>query len=93
MLKAAEGFATVLIYSLGMKNTGSVTLSTYRRPLLQLECWKCNRIGRYYREGLIDRFGPDATLPDVLRLIAKCPKQGSASDPCQAVYVGIDRRS
>jgi hypothetical protein len=29
------------------------------------------------------------TLPDLLRVIANCPKHGSASDPCGVVYVGL----
>lgn len=75
-----------------MKFHGAITLATYERPMIELACAKCGRNGRYRRGNLIDRFGADIPLPDLLKRLADCPKWGSASDPCQAVYVGLTDR-
>ncbi len=72
-----------------MKFSGALTLSTYHRSMVEIVCQKCGRAGRYRRSGLIERHGPDITLPDLLRVMAQCERYGSASDPCQVVYQGL----
>ena len=72
-----------------MHTRGSLTLATYLWPMLELECRKCGRMGRYRREALVDCFGPDMTLPELLQTLANCPKASNMADPCQAVYVGL----
>jgi hypothetical protein len=35
--------------------------------------------------------GPDIKLPDLLGVIAQCPKWGSMDDPCDAAYARSSR--
>lgn len=67
----------------------AVTLSRLKPGLVKLACKKCGRAGRYRRDTLIARFGPEAGLPDVLADLAACRKRGKYSDPCQATYVDL----
>lgn len=57
--------------------------------LCRIACLKCDREGAYRRESLVERFGLDWPMPDVLIKLAKetCPKHGSFSDPCGAVFL------
>ncbi len=41
----------------------------------------------YWIDKLIERFGPDITLPDLRHELARCPRQTNMSDPCQVGYV------
>ena len=41
--------------------------------------------------GLTAQHGPDIKLPDLLRVIAQCPKGGSMDDPCDAAYARSSR--
>ena len=65
----------------------SLTLSTYPHNMVRLACKKCPRKGQYRKSTLIERFGPDVTMPDLLGMISQCPKVGVWRDPCGAVYV------
>ena len=38
-------------------------------------------------ERLIEEYGPDMKLPDLLRVLAQCPKWGDMNDSCGAQYV------
>jgi hypothetical protein len=68
------------------------TLSDFRVPTLSIECEPCGRRGRYNVARLIEQHG-DAKLPDLLPVLANCPKAHSVSnhDQCKAVY-GKDSR-
>lgn len=54
--------------------------------MTELHCDKCGRRGRYRRETLLERFGPEIALPDLRHKIAKCPRKNSKSDPCYVTY-------
>ena len=68
------------------------TLSDFRVPTLSIECEPCGRLGRYAVARLIEKYG-DAKLPELLHVLADCPKARSVSvhDRCKAVY-GKDSR-
>ena len=48
---------------------GALTLRTYPRDQLVIRCDHCDRTGRYSRAKMIDRFGPETTLPDILSAV------------------------
>ena len=49
------------------------TLSDFRVPTLSIECEPCARRGRYNVAKLIEQYG-DAKLPELLPVLADCPK-------------------
>jgi hypothetical protein len=68
------------------------TLSDFLVPTLSIECAPCGRRGRYNVARLMEQYG-DARLPELLDVLADCPKAKAASvyDLCKAVY-GADSR-
>jgi hypothetical protein len=54
--------------------------------LTTITCPKCARTGRYKRETLLERFGPDKALPDVLVALAACPRARDMTNICGVVY-------
>lgn len=72
--------------------TGALTLATCGLDPMEVACPRCARAGRYRLERLIARFGPDASLPDVLRELARCPQTASFSDPCQVRFPQLTPR-
>jgi hypothetical protein len=68
------------------------TLSDFRVPTLSIECEPCGRAGRYNVARLMEQYG-DARLPELLDVLADCPKAKAASvyDRYKAVY-GKDSR-
>jgi len=45
---------------------GSHTLADYPAPTVRIDCERCGRAGRYRLDGLVERVGADAALPDML---------------------------
>ena len=62
------------------------TLADFPHATVEIECAKCGRHGRLRTARLLAEHGPDIKLPDLLRVIAQCPKWGSMNDPCEAGY-------
>ncbi len=56
--------------------------------MVRLSCWKCDRSGQYRKAKLIEKYGADVRLPDLLHMIgASCPKMDAlGNDPCGAHY-------
>src|SRR3954469_11641969 len=50
----------------------ALTTSTYPFPIVRIVCAKCARSGQYRRQTLIDRFGPDTGMPEVLEELEQC---------------------
>ncbi len=69
-----------------MPHAGAYLVSDLTQEMRAIHCPKCGREGRYKREALLTRFGPDTALPDVLNALADCPRRRNMSDPCAAVY-------
>jgi len=70
------------------------TLSDFRVPTLSIECEPCGRAGCYNVARLMEQYG-DAKLPELLYVLADCPKAKAASvhDRCKAVYGRYSRWS
>ena len=71
--------------------TGSLTLSEHPTATVRLHCGKCDRQGQYRKATLIEKYGGDIALPDLLRLIAAdCPKSTARGNDLGGVhYVGL----
>jgi hypothetical protein len=66
----------------------SLTTSTCPFPIVRIVCAKCARGDQYRRQTLIDRFGPDTGMLEVLEELEQCPttgpeRMGSRSDSCR----------
>ena len=59
------------------ENSGAVLLSQIHHPMLDVHCKRCGRRGRYRHSTLLERFGPDARLPDVASTLEDgCERKG-----------------
>ncbi len=67
---------------------GSLSLAEYPVAMVRLSCWKCARSGQYRKAALIEKYGANVSLPDLLHKIgARCPKLDAlGNDPCGAHY-------
>jgi hypothetical protein len=67
---------------------GSLSLTEYPAAMVRLQCSKCGRSGQYRKAALIEKYGRDVSLPDLLHMIgANCPKiDALGNDPCGAHY-------
>ncbi len=67
---------------------GSLSLAEYPAAMVRLKCWKCDRSGQYRKAALIEKYGANVSLPDLLHKIgARCPKMDAlGNDPCGAHY-------
>jgi hypothetical protein len=50
-----------------MSSAGALTIAEFPGLVLEIYCRRCDRRGRYARARLAERFGPDPSLPDLLR--------------------------
>lgn len=73
--------------------TGAVRLGDWPGTWVELACRRCDRRGRYRRETLLARYGPDQGMPDLLSEIsADCPHRQrqrerlAFGDRCGAYY-------
>jgi hypothetical protein len=62
------------------------TLADYPHDTVEIECAKCGRHCRLRTARLLAEHGPDIKLPDLLGVIAQCPKWGNMNDSCGAQY-------
>jgi len=67
---------------------GSLSLAEYPAAMVRLKCAKCGRSGQYRKATLIEEYGRDIPLPDLLHLVgASCPKMDKlGNDPCGVSY-------
>ena len=58
-----------------------------------MECKKCGRHGRYQKATLIEKYGSDIVLPDLLALIAGDREVGArlCNQGCGAIYPSLGR--
>ena len=71
-----------------MRRIGSHSLDEFPLAVVRIDCERCGRAGRYGRDRLIERFGADAALPDVLLALASCERRADFSRPCGARFTG-----
>jgi hypothetical protein len=63
-----------------MPRDGATLLSEVRVPVLSIVCEPCGRRERYDVERLMQQYGWDAKLSDLVpALVADCPKRGAVS--------------
>jgi hypothetical protein len=74
-----------------MNRRGSLTLAEYPGDVVRIECPACGRSGRYGRDGLIERFGADAALPDLLLALAACARRDGFSGRYGARFSDLGR--
>ena len=67
---------------------GSLSLAEYPAAMVRLKCSKCGRAGQYRKAALIETYGADVSLPDLLHMIgASRPKMDAlGNDPCGIHY-------
>jgi hypothetical protein len=67
---------------------GSLSLAEYPAAMVRLTCSKCGRSGQYRKATLIENYGREIPLPDLLHLVgASCPKMDAlGNDPCGVCY-------
>ncbi|MDO9713795.1 hypothetical protein [Paracraurococcus lichenis] len=73
---------------------GAVLLREFPGDLVLVECRRCPRRGRYRLATLLQRFGPTATLPEVLvALSADCDRRRDwrHDGPCGAGFPDLVR--
>lgn len=73
------------------KNGAYIVSDLPKARLFEIVCEPCKRAGRFKRETLIKRFGPDEIIPTVIARLADCPKHGQFHDSCQVKMVGLIR--
>ena len=73
---------------------GSLTIKDFPSDLVEIECKQCGRHGRYRKAALIEKYGSDIVLPDLLALIAGDCDQRKAllgNRGCGAIYPALAR--
>ena len=74
-------------------STGSLSPATYPADAITIRCDRCNRVGRYKRQTLIERYGSAAAMPDVLNEITACERNHRLStERCAAYYEELRER-
>ena len=66
---------------------GSLSPTTYPSETITVVCDECGREGKYIRDVLIERYGADTPMPDILNQITDCRRNRPLSmDRCKAVF-------
>lgn len=72
---------------------GALTPRTYPSDRITVRCDRCNRLGHYWRQTIIARFGPDQAMPDLLARITACERNHTLStDRCRAHFAELRER-
>ena len=70
--------------------TGSLSPATYPTDAITIRCDRCSRMGRYKRRTLVERYGSDAAMPDVLNAVTTCERNQRLSvERCEAYYAEL----
>ncbi len=73
--------------------TGLLSPATYPTDAITIRCDRCSRVGRYRRQTLIERYGHDAAMPDVLNEITACERNARLStERCKAYFEELRAR-
>ena len=70
----------------------SHSLSEFPLPVVRIDCERCGRAWSYRLAGLIERFGADIALPDLLMALAQCERRQDFSRPCCARFTYLARK-
>jgi hypothetical protein len=64
----------------------SNTLAECERPMIKFIFDKCGRRGQYRKATLVDKYGPDVLMPDLLRKVAGCSDHSTLRGGCPVRY-------
>lgn len=68
-------------------SSGSLSPATYPTDPITIRCDRCSCVGRYKRRTLIERYGADSAMPDVLNEITACERNAQLSvERCEAYF-------
>ena len=72
---------------------GAPTIRDFPTDPVEIECKQCGRHGRYPKAALIEKYGSDTVLPDLLALLASdCEERTSLGNRgCGAIYPALAR--
>jgi hypothetical protein len=65
------------------------TLAEFPLSMVEIACEKCSRRGRLRKNRLIEQYGADIPLPNLLARLANGELRTSMHDPCGAYYVAL----
>ena len=76
------------------RSKGSLTIKDFPTDRIEVECKKCGRHGRYRKASLIEKYGTDTVLPDLLALLASdCEFRNKLGNQgCGAIYPALEFR-
>ena len=76
------------------RSSSSLTIKDFPTDRIEVECKKCGRHGRYRKATLIEKYGSDIVLPDLLALRAgDCEYRGGLGNQgCGAIYPALEFR-
>jgi hypothetical protein len=75
-----------------MRRIGSPALFEFPFGIVRIDCQRCGRAGSYRLAVLMERFGPDIALPNLLMALASCARRGDLSQPCGARFTDLAKR-
>ena len=72
---------------------GTLTSRDFPTDPIEVECKRCGRNGRYRKATLIEKYGSDTVLPDLLVLLASdCEFRNKLGNQgCGALYPALGR--
>ena len=73
------------------RSQGSLTITDHPTDPIEIDCQKCGRHGRYRKATLIEKYGSDIVLPDLLALLASdCEFRNKLGNQgCGAIYPAL----
>ena len=75
------------------QRNGSLKIADHPGDPIEIDCQKCGRHGRYRKVTLIEKYGSDTVLPDLIGLLANdCEYRGRLGNQgCGAIYPALMR--
>ena len=76
------------------RSSSSLTIKDFPTDRIEVECKKCGRHGRYRKATLIEKYGSDTVLPDLLAMLASdCEFRNKLGNQgCGAIYPALEFR-
>ena len=65
---------------------GSTDLGAFEFPLVRVYCPECHRFAQFRKEGLVERFGTEVAMPDLLHKIQPCDRPNDDRSRCRLIY-------
>lgn len=65
------------------KNGAYIVSDLPKNCPFSIVCEPCDRVWRFNYAALLERFGPEQNIPDLIGKLAGCPKRGNYHDGCR----------